>query len=313
MATALQVTKEVKTRSKGIRASAGQRSRISPTEIEILVLLAEKPLLSGKQIADVRMSSATRTWRLLAYLQRRGLVSCSLAPGRIDVPANRHYYLSDVAIRLLARREGTLPGRFAKKHWLSPSRLTTLFNALDHTRGTRQFFVDLIEVSRTRDGEDLEVWHDEAAAARRYLWHGEVKLLRPDGYGVYRQRDRALAFYLEWDSGSSSIARYRRKLRAYRECFASEGNRRRPAILVVTVRSRIRQWSRAAFDIGHRFGMALPQKDRDGKGFGALPLLVALKDELETAGAFGCGWWDTRYQRTTTLEAATGLWMATSN
>ncbi len=311
MATALPVTKEVKTGSKGSRASAGQRPRISPSEIEILVLLAEKPLLSGKQIADARMSSDTRTRRLLAHLQGRGLVIYSVAPGRIDVPANRHYYLGDDAIRLLARREGTPPGRFAKKHWLSPSRLTTLFNALDHTAKTRQFFVDLIRVSRRRDGEALDTWLDEAAAARRYLWHGEVKLLRPDGYGIYRQRDRALAFYLEWDSGSSSIARYRRKLRAYRECFASAGNRTppapkpsqpamvsEPAILVVTVRSRIGQWRRAALDVSRRFGTALP-------------LLLAVKDELEAAGAFGCNWWDTRYQQPTTLESAAGLWVAT--
>lgn len=311
MATALATMKEVKKGSKGSRARAERCPRIVPSEIEILDLLAEKPLLSGKQIADVRSSSAARTRRLLAHVQSRGLVMCSVAPGRADVPANRHYYLSDAAISLLARREGMPPGRFARKHWLSASRLATLFNALDHTRGTRQFFVDLIAVSRRRDGEALEMWLDEAAAARRYLWHGEVKLLRPDGYGVYRQRDRALAFYLEWDSGSSSIARYRRKLRAYQECFASAGNRAFPTILVVTVRSRIRQWHRAAFEVSRRFGMALPGSHQESKCFGALPLLVAVKDELEAVGAFGCNWWDTRCQQPTTLETATGLWITT--
>lgn len=299
MATALAVLKEVKTRSKGSHTQAKQCPRIAPSEVEILDLLAEKPLVSGVQIAEVRMSAAARTWRLLAHLQGRGLLLYSVSPGRIDVPANRHYYLSDSAIRLLAQREGTPPWRFVKKHWLSASRLTTLFNALDHTVGTRQFFVDLTAFSRARSYEALEIWLDEAAAARRYLWHGEVKLLRPDGYGVYRKGDRALAFYLEWDSGNSGITRYRRKLRAYQECFASAGRRTVPALLMVTVRRRMRQVSQAAFDVGHKFGMALP-------------LLVAVKDELEAAGAFGCRWWDVRGQKAVALESVPDLWIKMS-
>ena len=272
---------------------------ISPSELELLRLLAEKPLLSGEQIAAIRTSAAARTWRLLSRLESCGLLICSLAPGQVNIPANRYYHPSEDAVRLLARDEGMAPGRYVKEHWLSASRLTMLFNALDHTKASRQFFVDLAFGARKRHGEGLDVWLDEAAASRRYAWHGEVRLLRPDGCGVYRRNGQGLAFFLEWDSGNSGIERHRRKLRAYHEYRATLGNCAFPAVLAVTVQDRVRQLNRVAVEVSnHR---------RDLR----LPILIAVRTELEARGAFGCRWWDVRSQGSVTLESAREVWATT--
>lgn len=294
------VAKEPKRAAVSDKASRKRRPRVSPSELEILTLLADKPLLSGKQIALLRTSSTEWTWRILAHLEKCGLLVSSIPPGQVDTLTNRCYHLSDLGIRELARREGTTPGRYARERWLSRSRLTTLFNSLDHTRASRQFFVDLATKARKNDAEDLEVWLDEAAASRRYLWHGEVRLLRPDGYGVYRKDGRRLAFFLEWDSGNSGIKRHRRKLRTYHECYATLENRCSPAILAVTVRDRVRQLNRASVELGrHRFGQLLP-------------LLIAVRTELEAEGALGCRWWDVRTQQAVALESASDLWITIS-
>lgn len=294
------LTTEQKTGNTDSQSSRKERPAISSSELELLSLLAEKPLLSGAQLAAVRASSAAWTQRLLAHLQGCGLLAYSVPPGQPDVPANRYYYLKDEGIRRLARRERMAAGRYARKHWLSRSRMTMLFNSLEHTSACRQFFIDLSQEAKKHSDAALEVWLDEAAASQRYRWHGEVRLLRPDGYGVYRHGDRELAFFLEWDSGNMGIKRHRRKLRAYHECRAAAQGGSFPAILAVTVRGRLRQMNRAALQVSRY------RRDR------VLPLLIASVAELEAAGAFGCQWWDVRTQQSVSLERAPGLWLTIS-
>ncbi len=293
----------LRAKSKDIRArdgvSSAQRDGLSPGEAELLALLADKPLLSGEQIVALRTSSAAWTWRLLNHLEKSRLLRYSVPPGEVNVSAGRYYYLTGEGIRLAAKREGTRPGRYVREHWLSPSRLTMLFNSLDHTTASRQFFVDLMVQARKRRNEALEVWHDEAQAARRYRWHGDVRLIRPDGYGEYR-KDGLFPFFLEWDSGNSGIKRHRRKLRAYHDYWAATGYQALPAILMVTTPDRVRQLNRAAVDVGrHRRGHLLP-------------LLIAMNTEIKSCGAFGCRWWDVRAQTVITLEQVPDLWIRIS-
>ncbi|TAK36101.1 MAG: hypothetical protein EPO21_03905 [Chloroflexota bacterium] len=289
---------------------------ISPREVELLALLADKPLLNGNQIVALRTSSTSLTLRLLLHLESRGLLSCSVPAGRAHIPVNRYYHLSSDGIRVLARREGITPGRFAREHWLSPARLTMLFNSLEHTRGSHQFFVDLALEARKHDDQALLVWQGEVAATRRYLWHGESRLLRPDGYGVYRKHGRVLPFYLEWDSGNMGIKRHRRKLRTYHQCRSGQGARGWelgaggptpnpptprsagfPAILAVTTDERVRQLNRAALQV------ARSRQDL------VLSLFITTRRELEAVGTFGCHWWDVRSQRSVTLDDAPNVWI----
>ena len=301
IATALRQRVKCPEKARARSESSGKRLlHLSRSVEQLLTLLAEKPLLSGVQIAAIRTPSTLWTTRLLGQLERRRLLASSVAPGQVNVPSNRHYYLTDEGIRALAQREGMAPGRFAKKHWLSASRITTLFNALEHTRAGRQFFVDLAIQAQQHTRDGLDIWQDEAAASRRYLWHGDVRLLRPDGYGLYRRNAQALPFFLEWDSGNSGIKRHRRKLGRYHECRATLGDRMFPAILMVTVRDRVRQLNRAACEEGRH------RRDR------LLPLLIAVNTEIESRGAFGCRWWDVRGQKTVTLESIPDLWIKMS-
>ncbi len=282
------------------RARAAGPSRqpsFAKVELALLTLLAEKPLLNGEQLLALGLASGSQMARLLAHLQKRGLLSCSVPSGKPDVPANRYHHLSNEGVRLLARREGITSGRFAREHWLSPPRLTMLFNALEHTRGSHQFFVDLVAEAKKHGGEALSVWLGEAASAQRYLWHGEVRLLRPDGYGEYRQNGQVLSFFLEWDSGNMGPKRHRRKLKAYHECRASTGSEGFPAILAVTVDRRVRQLNRAALQVAR------------GRRDLVLPLLITTQAELVAKGAFGCQWWDARSQQRVTLDAVPGPWI----
>jgi hypothetical protein len=82
--------------------------------------------------------------------------------------------------------------------------------------GSNQFFIDLAGYARTHPGTALELWRSASAfhsaislyQARDTLPMAAisgVRLPRPDGAGVWRQDERAVPFFLEYDTGTERL------------------------------------------------------------------------------------------------------------
>jgi protein involved in plasmid replication-relaxation len=81
---------------------------------------------------------------------------------------------------------------------------------LNHLLATNGFFVALAAHARTRDGAQLVRWWNETRS--RDACAG---LVRPDGHGVWRDRGRAVPFWLETDLGTEPLSRVAGKLPGY--------------------------------------------------------------------------------------------------
>jgi Replication-relaxation len=80
-----------------------------------------------------------------------------------------------------------------------------------HTDGAHQFFVDLLAHTRAHPDSRLTRWWSSAHIARE-INHNT----RPDGHGVWRERDRRVAFFLEHDTGTETHPARAAKLAGYR-------------------------------------------------------------------------------------------------
>jgi Replication-relaxation len=64
----------------------------------------------------------------------------------------------------------------------------------------------------------LEVWWPEQRCAQQW-----GRLVRPDGYGRWREHDRRVDFFLEYDRASEPLARLTAKLPGYHELAGATG------------------------------------------------------------------------------------------
>jgi Replication-relaxation len=86
---------------------------------------------------------------------------------------------------------------------------------LGHLVGVNGFFTTLIAHARHRrpqaaSGASLTAWWSERRCADHW-----GRLVRPDGYGRWREGDREVDFFLEYDRGTESLDRLAAKLHAY--------------------------------------------------------------------------------------------------
>jgi hypothetical protein len=88
---------------------------------------------------------------------------------------------------------------------------------LRHQLGVNDFFVALAGYARRRgwphvnqpDGIGLVTWWSETQATSPYA------SVRPDGYGRWAENGRLVGFYLEYDTGTETLATVARKLNRY--------------------------------------------------------------------------------------------------
>jgi hypothetical protein len=87
---------------------------------------------------------------------------------------------------------------------------------LEHLLGVNQFFTDLAGHERTHDGCRLRHWWPASRLARfnppGSTAYGAV---HADGLGVWTERDRTVAFYLEHDTGTEALTVLVDKLAGY--------------------------------------------------------------------------------------------------
>jgi Replication-relaxation len=89
---------------------------------------------------------------------------------------------------------------------------------LTHLVGVNGFFCALAQDARHHPDAELERWWSEQACATHW-----GRLVRPDGYGRWREHHRRVDFFLEYDQASEAPHRLAGKLVGYLQLADASG------------------------------------------------------------------------------------------
>ena len=184
-------------------------NRLQPRDYTIGHLLSEHRYLTTDQISSILFSS-TRTCRnRLDALRRIGFINCFTPLLRDLTRLPVHWVPGPLSARYVAlSRDERAPSVKAVKE-NQDSRVSG--GHVVHNDGANQFGVDLLVYART---------HPQARLTR---WWGSTNIsseinhnARPDGHGVWAEQNRAVAYFLEHDTGTEPLGVLARKVAAYR-------------------------------------------------------------------------------------------------
>ncbi|KUO19157.1 replication-relaxation family protein [Streptomyces dysideae] len=248
-------------------------------------MLHEHRVLTTHQIASLAYTSLRSAQRRLRTLHQHAVLD-SFRPLTQTGSAPEHYTLGPAGAAVLAAHAGC---DLAALGW-RPSHTGRIAYSpsLGHDLGVNELLAHLAAHGRTTPENGLPLWLSERSCARRW---GDI--VRPDAYAHYREGDRLLPFFLEYDTGSQPLSRVEAKLTGY-AVFATTASAR-PALLIHT--------RTASRDQALRRRLAAPARE--------LGLSIATSStDFTTAEPWG-PWWsplgpgDTRR---TTLVGLTSRW-----
>ncbi len=267
-------------RQDGRRAGepdAGLWFRLVDRDRRLLALLAEHKVLTTNQIAAIEFLSVRRAQDRLRHLRELGVVFAFRESYLRGGTSQTRYALGYLGARLIAAQRAVKPPS-PKAYTESLERLV-LWPKLDHQLGVNDFFCALAahrNPARLRDtGRDGEVsgltqWWSERRCTEffwKYQGGGHETRLRPDGYGCWEEHRRAVRFFLEYDTGTESLAKVTGKIDDY-SAFPTDAF----GVLLFSVHSPRREIAlRAALRRalgGGDPGFVIATAARDGKTFG---------------------------------------------
>ena len=186
------------------------------------------PLLTAPELASLAGTPEAALERRLDSLLRCDIVrpDTDAPPG--EPPATR-LLLTSLGLRLLARRDGVPPGRYARSAGVSapgsdPGSGPTLrgtagaFRHRAHLLGVNRIFARLASDARGMGGR-LTVCRNEAQSTRRFRHDGRAAWIRPDGSGVLALGGGHTPFLLEYDRGTLDSGDFAAKFGGYRRYF----------------------------------------------------------------------------------------------
>ncbi len=170
-------------------------------------LLAEHRVLTTNQITTVAFESPISARHRLSTLYRLRVLD-RFRPFRVVGTAPHHFVLDVAGAMVIAAERGVdvddLRWRRDRALALQSSR------QLEHRVGVNGFFCALLGTARRDPATELAVWWSERRCRASF---GDA--VHPDGYGVWRERDREVAFFLEYDRGTETHERLVGKLDGY--------------------------------------------------------------------------------------------------
>ena len=161
----------------------------------------------SERTAQLRLAQLRR----LRVVDRfRPLVATGSAPG--------HWILDSLGAAVLAAEDGVevseLPWRRDRSISLAHS------GQLRHVLTVNGFFCSLLAEGRVRADSDLVIWWSARRCAAAW---GDI--VRPDGYGVWAEAGRQIAFLLEYRDGRDQAGQLAERLEAYARLFDATGQR----------------------------------------------------------------------------------------
>ncbi len=206
------------------------QSQLTDRDRVLLGWLYDHGVLTTFQVANALFPSLDFCQRRLRTLYRLRLIA-RFRPQRADGGSYPYHWVIDQlgAEVVTAARDERPPRR---DHARQERRRWTATRTLAHRLGVNQFSTDLTGYARTHPGAQLRQWPPEAACQRidtfirpddPIVLRAYQPRVRPDGYGVWAEGDRAVPFFLEYDSGGEQLAVLTGKLTGYRDLFRTLG------------------------------------------------------------------------------------------
>ncbi|WP_189115988.1 replication-relaxation family protein [Pilimelia terevasa] len=188
-------------------------ARLTSRDKLICELLAVHHTLTTDQLAEVVFGSLGRARNRLAELHRRGILDRFRHYHRPGTQSWR-WTLGPVGAAIRAAAGGEAFPRPATVR-AATARLAASPH-LDHLIGTNGFFTALHAHARAHPGTRVVRWWSEATC--RTATGGAV---RPDALGVWADGRRRVPFWLEYDTGTETVARVAAKLSGYAQLAGS--------------------------------------------------------------------------------------------
>jgi hypothetical protein len=188
--------------------------RLTPRDKWIVRMLWEHRVLTAHQITALAFPSFRSGRQRLRELYTWGVVD-RFQPFVTVGTAPMHYVLAPAGAAVLAAEDGVDVKEMGYRH----DRVFGVAHSLRlaHTVGVNEWFTALVDRARHPDpGEHvaLAAWWSETRCARHF---GD--LIKPDGYGRWRQRDhtgeRQVEWFLEYDFGTEVLTKLAGKLAGY--------------------------------------------------------------------------------------------------
>jgi hypothetical protein len=189
--------------------------RLTERDRFLIGLLGEHRVFTTAQIHELAFESRRRAELRCAELYRLRVLE-RFRPFRAVGSAPYHFVLDDLGARVLAVEKGGdgEPSSFRRTATLALERS----QRLEHLVGTNGFFTSLVGSARHGSAMALRAWWSEARCAR--AWGESV---RPDGFGIWEEESRRLAFFLEHDNGTETTERLAEKLAGYEDLARRAG------------------------------------------------------------------------------------------
>ncbi len=185
--------------------------RLTDRDRQLCRLLHEHRVLTTSQVRDLAFGSLNVAQHRLLALARLGVLE-RFRPvwphGGGSAPW--HYVNGPAGAAVLAAEQATTPAQLGYRR----DRALAIAHSqrLGHQVGVNGFFAALAARARRHPDAELRAWLSERACAERW---GHV--VRPDGYGHWRDPDGEVDFFLEYDTGTEPLDRLLAKVDAYTE------------------------------------------------------------------------------------------------
>ena len=189
--------------------------RLTPRDRLLCQVLFDHRVLTTEQVTDLCFANLTTARHRLTALY--GLrVFDRFRPFRPVGSDPYHYLLDTLGVEIVAADRGVEVPRPDLHH----TRALALSDSqrLAHLLGINGLFCSLARWARTVEDAELAEWWSERRCAAEW---GEV--VRPDGFGTLRQRDRVVEFFVEVDRGTETLGRLADKLTGYAELVRATG------------------------------------------------------------------------------------------
>jgi Replication-relaxation len=188
---------------------AAVAGRVTDRDRQLCRLLAEHRVLTIHQLTQLAFSNRDTAQDRLTTLHRLGLVD-RFRPHRTPGSAPYHYVLGPLGAALLAAHHHPDPVPALVGYRRDRTLALAYSQRLAHLVGVNSFFCALTHTARHQNGAELERWWSEQTCAAHW-----GRLVRPDGYGRWRDHHRRVDFFLEYDRASEAPHRLAGKLTGY--------------------------------------------------------------------------------------------------
>jgi hypothetical protein len=242
---------------------AALAGRLTDRHRRLCQLLYEHRVLTTPQLTQLAFSDPNTAEHRLAILHHLRLVD-RFRPRHTPGSAPYHYVLGPLGAALLAAHHDQDPAGFGYRR----DRTLALAHSrwLAHLVGVNGFFCALHRAAREHPDAALERWWSEQRCTQQW-----GRLIRPDGYGRWRENAQRVDFFLEYDRASEAPQRLAGKLTGYLELARATGIAT-PVLVWLPTPSRETSIRQVLHGSGLPVATASPDPDHPPAGAVWLPL-----------------------------------------